>query len=174
MLKKIWGKLYNHRLKNEGESLTATSKATGVPVSTVAYHESRRKKRALSSGTTYWDTEGGQLFLKRMIISLIYTFAIKGGVGAGRIREHLTHLKLEGIAAISESSLYRLIGEIIANILWYKELQENALKEEAGEELKNIKLVLGIDETWLDQMLLVCQDLKSGFIFLKTQVKKEM
>lgn len=174
MLKQLWSKLYAHRSNNKGESLTESGKATGIPISTIAYHEARREKRAKSSGTDYWDTGEGQLFLKRMIISLIYTFAIKGGVGAGRIREHLTQLNLDGIAAVSENSIYRMIGEIITNILWYKELQTAELKEEAKEELKNIKVVLGIDETWLEQMLLVCQDLKSGFIFLKTRVKKEM
>jgi len=174
MLKDLWAKLYSHREKNKEESLTATSAVTGIPVSTIAYHEKRREKRAQSSGTGYWDTGEGQLFLKRMIISVIYTFGIKGGVGAGRIREHLTHLHLESIAAVSESSIYRMIVEISANIMWYKELQENELKEEAKEAKEKIKVVLGIDETWLDQMLLVCQDLTTNYIFLKSQAKKEM
>ena len=109
-----------------------------------------------------------------MIISVIYTFAIKGGVGAGRVREHLTHLHLEGVAAISESSIYRMIKEISSKILWYKELVEQELQDLAGEELKHIKVVLGIDETWLEEMLLVCQDLTSGYLFLKSQAKKEI
>lgn len=123
MLKQIWSNLYGHRASNEEESLT------GIPISTIAYHEKRREKRALSRGTGYWDTEEGQLFLKRMIISVIYTFAIKGGVGAGRIREHLSHLHLGAVAAISESSIYGLIGEISTAILLYKELQEQQLEE---------------------------------------------
>ena len=173
MLKEIWNKLYLHRDLNKEESLTKSSKATGVPVSTIAYHKNRRKARALKSGTTYWDTAEGQDFLKRMIISVIYTFAIKGGVGAGRIREHLTHLHLEGVAAISESSIYRMIKEISEKILWYKSLREEELQELAKEELQHLKLVLGIDETWLEDMLLVCQDLTSGYLFLKSQAKKE-
>lgn len=173
MLKEIWDKLYRHRESNKEESLSTASKATGVPSSTIAYHDKRRKKRASKSGTGYWDTAEGQQFLKQMIISVIYTFAIKGGVGAGRVREHLTHLHLEGVAAISESSIYRLIREISAKILWYKELREAELQDLAGEELKDIKLVLGIDETWLEEMLLVCQDLTSGYLFLKSQVLKE-
>jgi len=173
MLKEIWNKLYLHRDLNKEESLTKSSKATGVPVSTIAYHKNRRNARALKSGTTYWDTAEGQDFLKRMIISVIYTFAIKGGVGAGRIREHLTHLHLEGVAAISESSIYRMIKEISEKILWYKSLREEELQELAKEELQHLKLVLGIDETWLEDMLLVCQDLTSGYLFLKSQAKKE-
>ena len=109
-----------------------------------------------------------------MIISVIYTFGIKGGVGAGRIAEHLGHLQLEGIAAVSESSLQRLTKEISANILWYKELVEAGLEKEASAELSELKVVLGLDETWLDQMLLVCQELTSGYLFLKKTAKKEM
>ena len=174
MLKEIWKKLYKHQSKHEGESLGATSESTGVPISTIAYHNKRREKRAATSGTDYWDTDEGQLFLKRMIISLIYTFVIKGGIGAGRVREHLTQLRLSGVMAVSESSLYRMIEEICAVILRYKELVEKALQKEAGEELKHLKVVLGIAETWLDQMLLVCQDLSSNYIFLRSQAKNEM
>lgn len=174
MLKELWKKLYKHRDSQKGESMSKASKLTGVPVSTIAYHENRRKKRLSKSGTAYWDTSEGQQFLKRMIISVIYTFGIKGGVGAGRIREHLTQLHLEGVAAVSESSIYRLIREISANILWYKELQEQELQETAAEELKKLKIVLGIDETWLEEMLLVCQDLTSGYLFLKRQEKAEI
>jgi len=35
--------------------------------------------------TGYWNTAKGQHDLKRMIISVIYTFGIKGGAGAGHM-----------------------------------------------------------------------------------------
>lgn len=174
MLGELWNKLYRHREKNPSESLQTASSKTGVPVSTIAYHDKRREQREASSGTAQWDTAWGQYFLKRMIISVIYTFGIKGGVGAGRIAEHLGHLQLEGVAAVSESSIQRLTKEISTNILWYKELVEQGLEKEAKLELSELKIVLGIDETWLDQMLLVCQELTSGYLFLKKQAKKEM
>ena len=174
MLKTLWEKLYMRRRSDESESLSSVSKATGIPVSTIAYHEKRRAKRKESSGTEHWDTAEGQRFLKRMIISVIYTFGIKGGVGSGRIAEHLGHLQLEGVAAVSESSIQRLTHEIYSNILWYKKLEEAGLKAEASAELKELKIVLGIDETWLDKMLLICQELTSGYLFLKSQAKKEI
>lgn len=174
MLKQIWNKLYRHRESNKLESLKSVSESTGVAPSTIAYHDKRQKARKLSSGTDQWDTAWGQYFLKRMIISVIYTFGIKGGMGSGRISEHLGHLQLEGIAAISESSIQRLTKEIGNNILWYKELQEKDLSEAAAEELEELKIVLGMDETWLEEMLLVCQELTSGYLFLKSQAKKEM
>lgn len=174
MLKKLWNKLYRHREANPLESLKRASEQTGIPSSTIAYHDKRQKERVLKSGTDQWDTAWGQYFLKRMIISVIYSFGIKGGVGAGRIAEHLGHLQLEGIAAVSESSLQRLTREISTNILWYKQLVEEGLEKEASAEMSELKIILGIDETWIDQMLLVCQELTSGYLFLKKQAKKEM
>ncbi len=36
------------------------------------------------------------------------------------------------------------------------------------------KALLGIDETWLEEMLLICQELSSGYLFLRKQVQSEM
>lgn len=173
MLKELWQKIQTRRRDNRKESIRQTSEAIGVPKSTVHYHEQRRKKRIEASGTDQWETAWGQWYLKRMIISTIYTFGIKGGVGSARISEHFGHLQLEGVAAVSESSIQRLTKEIETNILWYKELEEAGLQEEARQEMKELKVVLGLDETWLDEMLLVCQELTSGYIFLKKQAKNE-
>jgi hypothetical protein len=174
MLKKIWSRLYSHREKNKPESVKEVSEATGIPVRTIYHHDKRRKKRAKDSGTKQWDTAWGQNFLKRMIISSIYTFGIKGGAGAGRISEHLGHLQIEGVSAVSASSIQRLTHEISANILWYKELQEQGLEAESKTEITALKIVLGLDETWLDDMLLICQELTSGYLFLKKQQKAEV
>jgi hypothetical protein len=174
MIKEIWKKIGGYMSNHEGATLKEVSEATGAPSSTVAYHKTRIAKRTEASGTDQWETAWGQNFLKRMIISVIYTFGIKGGIGSGRISEHLGHLQVEGIAAVSESSIYRLTNEIIANILWYKELQEKGLTQKAAATMEEMEVVLGLDETWLDEMLLVCQDLVSGYLFLKSQVKDEM
>jgi len=171
MLKAIWQKIHGYNRKEKGESLRAASKTLGSPKSTINYHEHRKKSRIASTGTDQWETAWGQWYLKRMIISVIYTFGIKGGAGSGRISEHFKHLQIEGVAAISESSIQRLTKEIEANILWYKTLQEKGLKKEANQELKELNAVFGLDETWLDEMLLVCQDLTSGYLFLKSQAK---
>lgn len=174
MLKGIWKKIGEYLSKDKGLTLKEISKSTGSPLSTVAYHKSRIAKRTAASGTDQWETAWGQNFLKRMIISVIYTFGIKGGIGSERISEHLGHLQIEGVAAVSQSSIYRLTNEIIANILWYKELQEKGLTKKAAATMEEMEVVLGLDETWLDEMLLVCQDLVSGYLFLKSQAKDEM
>ena len=58
-------------------------------------------------------------------------------------------------------------------ILRYQELQAQGLKEQAAAQKEYIEVVLGADETWLDRMLLVCQELSSGYLFLNSQARKE-
>lgn len=150
-------------------SVRGTGLALGVPKSTVQYQSQRSQGRVLSQGTDYWESPVGQTFLKKLIVGAIYTFSIKGGLGAGRISEYFSTLGLTGVAGVSESSIQRLTKEVEASILLYKELQERGLKAEASAEMRELKLVLGLDETWLDEMLLVCQDLTSGYLFLKSR-----
>lgn len=173
MLQEKWKKIRAYFQKESSSTLQQASTATGIPLSTVAYHKQRTADRIASSGTDQWETAWGQDFLKRMIISVIYTFGIKGGMGSGRISEHLGHLQIEGVAAVSESSIYRLTNEVISNIVLYKELQESGLKAKAKAQLEELEVVLGLDETWLDEMLLICQDLMSGYLFLSSAVKSE-
>jgi len=47
----------------------------------------------------------------------------------------------------------------------YKTLREEDLAA-SGAYAGELQVSLGIDETWLDEMLLVCQDLISGYLFL--------
>jgi len=85
----------------------------------------------------------------------------------------MDRLNLERYAGVSESSIYRMIKEIEARILWYQSLVEKGLKETSAEQSKELKVVLDLDETWLDDVLLVCQELTSGYLFLKSQAKSE-
>lgn len=144
------------------------SRQTAIPKSSVHYHLHREDQRHQFPESAFWDSQAGQNFLKRLITSAIYTFGVKGGVGAGRIEEFMKQLRIQTHAGISESSIYRLMKEIELAILRYKELREQDLADQAADQLEHLEVVLGLDETWLDNMLLVCQELSSGYLFLKS------
>jgi len=173
MLKKIWHSLVSQSQVEGKKSLRQRSKESGIPKSTIHYQDKKRAKRNKYSESEYWETQAGQAFLKRLIVSVIYTFGIKGGVGAGRIEEFMEQIRLGTHVGISETSIYRMMKEIEVSILKYKELEERKLKEESKAYLEGLEVVLGLDETWLADMLLVCQELTSGYIFLKYQVRAE-
>ena len=173
MIKKLWHRISQHRQENPNQSIRKAAKELGVSKDMVYRQDKRTKRRTQYSESEFWNSEAGQSFLKRLIVGAIYTFGIKGGVGAGRIEEFMNHIRISTHAGVSESSIYRMMKEIELEIIRYKELQERSLTAEFEEQKEYLEVVLGADETWLDQMLLVCQELSSGYLFLKNRVQEE-
>ena len=174
MFTKLWHKITGHRKSNPDQSYRASAAELGVAKSTIHDHDKRLASRAQHPGSEFWNSQAGQDFLKRLIVGTIYTFGIKGGIGAGRIEEFMKLIQINTHAGVSQSSIYRMMKEIEVEILRYKELQECSLKQRAVEQKQYLEIVLGADETWLDDMLLVCQELGSGYLFLNKRVKKEV
>ena len=174
MFTKIWNKITSHRKAKPDQSYRSASMEMGIPKSTIYDHSQRLKKRKIKTEDEFLESEAGQNFLKRMLVSSIYTFAIKGGVGAGRIEEFMEQMRVGNYMGISRTSIHRMIKEVEASILRYKELQEKELIERAADQKEYLEVVLGLDETWLNEMLLVCQELTSGYLFLSNQVKDEI
>lgn len=174
MIKVIWHKIISFRKANPQKSMNRTSEELGVSKSMVKRLNKRQKNRNKYPESEFWDSPSGQQFLKRLIVSAIYTFCIKGGIGSGRVEEFMKQIRVGTHAGISESSIYRLMKEIEVSIFKYKELVERDLINQSEEQLEYLEVVLGLDETWLDKMLLVCQELSSGYLFLKQQQRKEI
>ncbi len=173
MLKKIWARISEHRKSRPDQSTRSAGLELGVSKDMVNRQDKREKNRNQNAESEFWNTQAGQNFIKRLLVGAIYTFGIKGGVGAGRIEEFMKQIRIGTHAGISESSIYRMMKEIEVSILRYKELTEQGLKEQASTQLDHLEIVLGLDETWLDKMLLVSQELSSGYLFLSSQAKNE-
>lgn len=171
MFTKIWNRITSHRKTKPHQSYRSASKELGIPKSTIHDHVQRLKKRKTNTEDEFLESEAGQDFLKRMLVSSIYTFAVKGGVGAGRIEEFMGQMRVGNYMGTSRTSVHRVIKEVEASILRYKELQEKKLIEKAQDQKAYLEVVLGLDETWLDDMLLVCQELTSGYLFLNSPAK---
>ena len=173
MFSKLWAKISGHRQKAPAQSYRSAAKELGIAKSTIYDQDKRLSQRIKYPESAFWNTQAGQAFVKRLIVATIYTFGIKGGIGAGRIEEFMRQIRITTHAGVSESSIYRMMKEIELEIIRYKELQEQRLQEEIEQQKEYLEVVLGADETWLDQMLLVCQELSSGYFFLKKPAKKE-
>ena len=147
------------------KSVRSIAKEIEIPKSTVHYHLQQAEKRNKYPESSFWETQAGNAFLHRFVIATLYTFCIKGGIGAGRIHEFFDMIRIDTHVAISETTILKIIKEIELLILKYKEAKE--LKIKAME--KEIKMILGVDETWFDKMYLVCQELSSGYIFFESE-----
>lgn len=150
------------------KTVRGISKETGIPKSTVHYHKNRISKRINSSGTDFWETDEGRLFIVRLVIGTIYMFALKSGNGAGRLHEFFKLLKLEHYTGVSETTILKIIKEVEGIILEYKKSVELGI----SSKVEDIKVILGVDETWFDNMYLVCQELSSGYLFFEVPSDK--
>lgn len=144
------------------------SEETGIPKSTVHYHRGKIRNRIGGSGIDFWETESGMNFIVRLVIGTIYMFALKSGNGAGRLREFFELLELNRYTGVSETTILKIIKQVEDLILKYKE----AVEAEITEKAKEIQVILGVDETWFDNMYLVCTELSSGYIFFETESEK--
>lgn len=161
-----WSKLLSFRKLWANKRRNDLAEEMGVPLRTLNHRIAQQDKRLTDETSHFLESEAGELFLKRLVVSTIYTFCIKGGVGASRVEEFFERIKIYSHVGISERSILRMLQQIEQLILRYKDLQQADLiaSEAYSQELK---VTLGLDETWLDEMLLVCQDLISGYLFLK-------
>ena len=162
----IWSKIFSKRQADSKKSRNDLAKELGLPLRTLNHKIAQQDKRLVDETTHFLESEAGEAFLKRLVAGTLYTFCLKGGVGAGRVKEFFESIQIYSHVGISESTLLRILQQIETLVLKYKELQEKDLKASKAYG-KDLKVVLGLDETWLDEMLLVCQDLISGYLFLK-------
>jgi hypothetical protein len=154
--------------RSKKDTVRATAENAGLPKSTVFHHQKRAEERNQYEESSFWETDIGYRFLIRLVVASIYTFSIKGGLGAGRIKEFFELIRIGTHVGISDSSILLIIKEIEELILDYKKAKELKIKS----KVKDIKLILGVDETWFDKMYLVCQELSSGYILFE-EVSKD-
>ncbi len=136
---------------------------TGIPKSTAHHHKHQIIKRNQFEESLFWETQAGLGFLRRLVAAAIYTFCIKGGLGAGRAREFFGLIRIGTHVGISDSSILLIIKEIEDLLLKYRDTVGLAIKA----NVKEVELILGVDETWFGGMYLVCKELSSGFLIME-------
>jgi len=111
-----------------------------------------------------WETPNGQQWLFRMIFAALFVFGIMSGIGIEKISFFLTLLHLEKHIGISPSSLRKLMKTMEEKVLEYKKIQE-----ESHTLNSNRDVVVGGDETFFEDIILVLMDLSSGYIFMEEE-----
>ena len=147
-------------------SVRKISKLTEIPKSSVHRHAKAIEKRNLYPESFFWEISEGQQFLSRLIFATIFVFGIMCGVGAGRISFFLKLLRLTKHVGISPTSVRNLRTQMEEIIIEYQKVQGNHCKSK-----KPIKVAVGADETFFNDMILVFMDLASGYIFLEEEAQ---
>src|SRR6267143_3790490 len=107
-----------------------------------------------------WETEEGRQWLTRLVGATLYTFGLKRGVGMDTLSEFFTRLRLETQVGCSPSALRGVMEALVSTIA------ETAQGwEQDGVVGGEVREIIGaVDETFLEQLILVFQDVPTGYI----------
>jgi hypothetical protein len=110
-----------------------------------------------------WETEEGRRWLSRLVVATLYTFGLKRGVGVDTLSEFFTRLRLETQVGCSPGALRHVLQVLEVAVVATAEVwEQDAI---AAGEVREI--IGGVDETFLERMMLVFQDLPTGYLVLE-------
>jgi hypothetical protein len=142
------------------QSIRQVAKQVGLAKSSVHRLKQAMERRDIHPESWVWETEEGRRWLTRLVVATLYTFGLKRGVGMGTISEFFVRLRLERQVGCSPSALRGVIQTLEAALL------ETAGRwEKDGIAAGEVREIIGaVDETFLEQMILVFQDVPTGYI----------
>jgi hypothetical protein len=110
-----------------------------------------------------WEAPEGRQWLIRLVVATLYTFAFKRGVGVETISEFFIRLHLETHVGCSPSALRSLLQQLEVILLEIGQRWE----QEGVESGEVREIVGGVDETFLQRLMLVFLDLPTGYVILE-------
>src|SRR4030095_6413868 len=111
----------------------------------------------------FWETADGRQWLTRLVVATLYTFGLKRGVGLDTISEFLARLHLEMQVGCSASALRGVMEALEVG-----RLETTAAWEKDGAMCGEVREIIGaVDETFLERMILVFMDLRTGYLLLE-------
>ena len=145
------------------QSIRQLAEQTGLAKSSVHRLKQAMEHRDRHPESWLWETEVGRRWLTRLVVATLYTFGLKRGVGMDTMSEFFARLRLEKQVGCSPSALRGVMHAL-----------ETALLETAGTWEKDayaadeVREIIGaVDETFLEQMMLVLMDLRTGYLLLE-------
>jgi Family of unknown function (DUF6399) len=118
------------------------------------------ERRGRHPESWWWETEEGRRWLSRLMVATLYTFGFKRGVGVDTLSEFFARLRLETQVGCSPSALRGVMETLALTIA-----ETAQVWEQDGVAAGEVREIIGaVDETFLEQMMLVFQDLSTGYI----------
>ncbi len=102
--------------------------------------------------------------MHRLVIATILVFGVMCGAGAGKIRFFFKLIRIFTHVGISESSIRNIADEIEKELIEFQKRHEAAINPE-----KPLEVIVGADETFSDEIILVLMEPASGFIFIEEE-----
>ena len=147
---------------NATQSIRHLAHQTGFSKSSVHRLKQAMERRNSHPESWFWETADGRSWLTRLVVAPLYTFGLKRGVGLDTLSEFFTRLHLETQVGCSPSALRGVMHAVETALLETAGAWEQDAC--AGSEVREI--IGAVDETFLEQMMLILMDLRTGYVLL--------
>jgi uncharacterized protein DUF6399/IclR-like helix-turn-helix domain-containing protein len=159
----FWDKslqIFNCLCAHGTQSVRRIAYKTGLSKSSVHRLTQAMARRGRHPESWLWETEDGRRWLARLVGATLYTFGLKRGVGLDTLSEFFARLRLETQVGCSPSALRGVMEA------WVDTIGETAQGwEQDGVAEGEVREIIGaVDETFLAQMILVFQDVSTGYL----------
>jgi len=148
---------------NGRQGVRRIAQQTGFSKSSVHRLKQAMERRGRHPESWLWETEEGRGWLTRLVVATVYTFGLKRGVGVDTLSEFFARLRLDTQVGCSPCALRRVMQTVVATAVKTAETWEQDAV--AAGEVREI--IGGVDETFLERMMLVFQDLPTGYLVLE-------
>src|SRR5262245_33264472 len=162
----FWAKslrVFNCLWEHGTQSVRRIARKTGFSKSSVHRLQQAITRRGRHPESWLWETEEGRGWLIRLVVATLYTFGLQRGVGLETISEFFVRLHLEAQMGCSPAALRRVMQTVEAGLLATAE----AWEQEGCASGEQREIIGAVDETFLEQMMLVCMDLRTGYLLLE-------
>src|SRR6266851_2948989 len=162
----FWAKslrIFNGLCENGTHSVRRIAQQTGLSKSSVHRLQQAMERRGRHPESWLWETEDGRRWLTRLVVATLYLFGRKRGVGIDTMSEFFARLRLETQVGCSPSALRGVMQALEAALLE----TAGAWEKEGRADGEGREIIGAVDETFLEQMILVFMDLKTGYLLLE-------
>lgn len=145
------------------QSIRHIARHTGLSKSSTHRLQQAMQRRNGHAESWLWETVEGRHWLGRLVTATLSTFGLKRGVGIDTISAFFSRLHLATQVGRSPGALRSLMQALEQAIIETGQAWEQ--EGTAGGDL--LEIIGAVDETFLEQMVLVFLDLPSGYVLLE-------
>jgi hypothetical protein len=128
---------------NKGkQSLRAIGRAIDRPKSTVHRHLKSQTSRDQHPESYLWETEAGEVWLKRFVLATLFTFGMQHGIGAETLSKYFRQVRIDTHVGVSATAMLGLLSRMENLLIYFQDFCEKSLPPGTH------KAVLAMDETF--------------------------
>jgi hypothetical protein len=160
---RFWDKsllIFKYFCDHGKQSVRRIAQQTGISKSSVHRLGQAMERRGSHPESWLWETEEGRRWLTRLVVATLYIFGLKRGVGLDTMSEFFARLRLERHMGCSASALRGVMHAVETAIL-----ETTRTWEQGAIAAGEVREIIGaVDETFLEHMMLVFQDVPTGYL----------